>query len=122
MIWRCVTPRGFRARLAGYPQIWTRDTGVVFLKRGAHRRLQLIATARAALETMSAYQSARGLISPNVNPDTGFISTANAGAVDSNLWYLLGHYLYFNLSGDLLFLERHWPAIDRAMIWLEYQT
>lgn len=123
VIWRCVTPRGFRASglAAGYPQIWTRDNGVVFLGAAATGDPQLIATARAALETMSAYQSARGLISLNVNPDTGFISTENAGAVDSNLWYLLGHYLYFNLSGDLLFLERHWPAIDRAMIWLEYQ-
>jgi glycogen debranching enzyme len=123
VLWRCATSRGFRASglAAGYPQIWARDNGVVFLGAVATGEPELIDACRAALETMSAYQSSRGLIQLNVNPDTGYISTENAGAVDSNLWYILGHYLYFKTSGDGAFLARHWPSIDRAMIWLEYQ-
>jgi hypothetical protein len=81
----------------------------------------LLAAGRASLETMSAYQSRRGLIQLNVNPATGYISTENAGAVDGNLWYILGHYLHFKLTGDAAFLQRHWPNIDKALIWLEYQ-
>jgi hypothetical protein len=70
---------------------------------------------------MARYQSTRGMIQLNVNPDTGHVSTENAGAVDANLWFILGHYLHFKLTGDREFLTRWWPAIDRALIWLEYQ-
>ena len=41
--------------------------------------------------------------------------------VDANLWYILGHYLHHQLTGDLEFLERHWSSIERALIWLEFQ-
>jgi glycogen debranching enzyme len=94
---RCVTPYGFRAsaQQAGYPQIWGRDSMVTFLGAAASGDPELIAAGRASLETLGAHQSILGLIPLNVNPDTGAISTENAGACDSNLWYLLGHYLYF---------------------------
>jgi glycogen debranching enzyme len=120
---RCVTPNGFRASglAAGYPQVWARDNGIIFLGAVASGEAELIAAGRAALETLGAHQSLRGLIPLNVNPDTGFISTENAGAVDSNLWYILGHYLYFRTTGDTEFLLCHWPRIDRALVWLEYQ-
>lgn len=120
---RCATPYGFRASglAAGYPQIWARDNGVIFLGAVASGEPELIAAGRAGLETMSAHQSPRGLIQLNVNPDTGYVSTENAGAVDSNLWYLLMHYLHLRATGDCELLLRHWPNIDRAMAWLEYQ-
>jgi glycogen debranching enzyme len=120
---RCATARGFRASglAAGYPQIWARDNVITFLGAAAAGDPQLIATGRAALETMSAFQSRRGLIQLNINPDTGYVSTENAGAVDSNLWYILGHYLHFRLTGDSGFLLQHWASIDRALLWLEYQ-
>lgn len=120
---RCVTPFGFRASAlaAGYPQIWARDSVVSLLGAAASGDPALIAAGRASLETMGAHQSRRGLIPLNVNPDTGYISTENAGAVDSNLWYILGHALHFRVSGDTAFLARHWPTIDRALLWLEYQ-
>jgi glycogen debranching enzyme len=120
---RCVTPQGFRASglAAGYPQIWARDSIIIFLGAVASGEPELIGAGRAALETLGAHQSARGLIPLNVNPDTGYISTENAGAVDSNLWYILGHYLHLCATGDTVFLLRHWPCIDRALVWLEYQ-
>src|SRR5262245_35006669 len=120
---RCVTPSGFRASglAAGYPQIWARDNGIILLGAVASGDPQLIAAGRAALETLGAHQSQRGLIPLNINPDTSYISTENAGAVDSNLWFILSHYLLFRSTGDLAFLLGHWPAIDRALRWLEYQ-
>ncbi|MDM8528798.1 glycoside hydrolase 100 family protein [Anaerolineales bacterium HSG24] len=119
----CVTPHGFRASalVAGYPQIWARDSIITFLGAAATNDSTLIATGRASLETMSAYQSQRGLIQLNVNPDTGYISTENAGATDANLWYILGHYLYFQLTNDVEFLANHWASIGKALLWLEYQ-
>ena len=120
---RCCTPQGFRASAlaAGYPQIWARDNGVVMLGAVASGDPQLLATARAALELFGAHQSQRGLIPLNINPDTGYVSTENAGAVDANLWFILGHYLYARATGDLTLLRQHWPTIDRALLWLEYQ-
>jgi len=120
---RCATPMGFRASalVAGYPQIWARDNAIALLGAAAGQDPALIAVGRAALETMSAHQSPRGLIQLNVNPDTGYVSTENAGAVDSNLWYILGHYLHFQATGDAAFLLQHWASLDRALLWLEYQ-
>ncbi|MBX2997749.1 MAG: hypothetical protein KF893_04505 [Caldilineaceae bacterium] len=119
----CAVLSGYRASAltAGYPQIWSRDSVVIFIGIAATGDPQLIGAGRAALETMAAHQSRLGLIQLNVNPDTGYISTENAGAVDSNLWYIIGHYLHYHLSGDLDFLRRHWSSLDRALVWLDYQ-
>ncbi|MCB9139872.1 MAG: glycogen debranching protein [Caldilineaceae bacterium] len=120
---RCVTPNGFRASAlaAGYPQIWARDAVVTFIGASVTRDAELIACGRASLETMTRYQSPLGLIQLNVNPDTGYVSTENAGALDANLWYVLGHFLYYQLTSDEEFLRRHWSSIDRAVRWLAYQ-
>jgi GH15 family glucan-1,4-alpha-glucosidase len=123
VLYECATSDGFRASAlrAGYPQIWARDSIITFLGAATTGEADMLAAARSSLETMSRFQSQRGLIQLNVNPDTGYVSTENAGAVDANLWYILGHYLYFQLTHDLQFLLDHWPHIDRALTWLEYQ-
>jgi hypothetical protein len=120
---RAVTPHGYRASAlsAGYPQIWARDSVITYLGAIASEVPEIIAAGRAALETMSKHQSPLGLIQLNVNPDTGYVSTENAGALDGNLWYIIGHYLHFRQSGDREFLNRHWPCIDKALLWLDYQ-
>lgn len=120
---RCVTPHGLRASglPAGYPQIWARDSMIVFLGAAAIGDEKMIGAARASLEIMSRYQSCRGLIQLNVNPDNGYVSTENAGAVDANLWYIIGHYLHYKQTGDLAFLQQHWSHINRALEWLDYQ-
>ena len=119
----CVTPYGYRASglAAGYPQVWARDSAITFLGAAASGDESLFAAGRAALATLGKFQSSRGLIPLNVNPDTGYVSTENAGAVDSNLWFILGHYLHYQYTGDLAFLQQHWPTIDQAMRWLDFQ-
>ena len=119
----CVTPQGFRASAlaTGYPQIWARDSMITFLGAVASGDAELIAAGRASLETMGAFQSARGLVQLNVHPDSGYVSTENAGAVDANLWYILGHYLHFQYSDDTAFLAHHWISIESAVEWLMYQ-
>ncbi len=120
---KCVTPNGFRASglAAGYPQIWARDSAITALGAAATGDPELLECFRASLETLSKYQSPRGLIQLNVNPDSGYVSTENAGAVDANLWYVLAFYLYYHLTEDVAFIQQHWPTINQAIIWLEYQ-
>jgi len=120
---RCQTPHGFRASAlaAGYPQVWGRDSFMALLGAVAIQDAGLIQTGRASLETLGAAQSERGLVPLNVNPDTGYVSTENAGACDSNLMFILGHYLYFQTTHDLAFLQASWKQIEKAMTWLHFQ-
>ena len=120
---RCVTPSGFRASglAAGYPQVWARDNGVIALGAFASGDAELIATVREGLVTLGAHQSQRGLIPLNVNPDNGYISTENAGAVDTNLWFILLHFAHLQTTGDIGFLKENWDRITNALKWLEYQ-
>ena len=115
----CATPQGFRASAdrIGYPQIWGRDSIMTFVGAVASGDADLIAAGRASLQTLGEFQSPLGLIPLNVNPDNGFISSENAGAVDSNLYFILGHYLQYQISQDTTFLKESWPHIERAMTW-----
>lgn len=119
----CITPHGFRASAdpAGYPQIWGRDSAVTLLGALATGDPDLITAGRASLDTLGGSQSCWGLVPLNINPDTGYISTENAGACDANLWYILGQYALYKTTGDLESLKRCWPRITRALGWLQYQ-
>jgi glycogen debranching enzyme len=80
----------------------------------------LVPAVRVSLDTLTARQSPLGYIPLNVGSD-GNRSTANAGAVDSNLWYIIGHHLLDQTFGAQDVLERHCDAIERAMLWVRYQ-
>lgn len=120
---KCSTPFGFRASglAAGYPQIWARDSMATFLGAYASGEADLIQTGRTSLLTLGSYQDEIGFIPLNVNPDTHYISTENAGACDSNLWFILGYYLDYSVTQDTAFLKASWKQIEQAMIWLVYQ-
>jgi glycogen debranching enzyme len=120
---RCLTPVGFKASALpqGYPHIWARDAAIVSLGAYVSGEPDLLAAARASLETLSAHQSGLGLIPLNVDVASGTVSTENAGAVDANLWYILDHYNLFQATSDADFLRRHWPTLEQALLWLRYQ-
>lgn len=119
----CITPFGFRATAgrSGYPQIWGRDSILTFLGAAVSQDDELIRAGRASLETLAAHQSALGLIPLNVNPDTGYISTENAGTCDSNILFILGHFVHYITTHDRSFLENNWHHLEKALTWLEYQ-
>lgn len=119
----CVTDYGFRASAmtAGYPQVWGRDSVIMLLGAVASGDARLIEAGKRSLTTLGEHQSCLGLVPLNVNPDSGTISTENAGAVDSNLLFVLGHFLLFRTTGDLKYLENSWKYIQRAILWLQYQ-
>ncbi len=120
---RCATTDGLRASglAAGYPQIWARDSMMTALATAVTQDPTLLKATRASLEILGQHQSRNGLIPLNVNPESGHISTENAGALDANLWFIIGHYLYFLITHDQDFLAKHWLTIDRALVWLEFQ-
>lgn len=119
----CVTPDGFRASadLAGYPQVWGRDSVITLLGALASGDQQLIDTGRASLQTLESGQSCLGLIPLNLNPESGYISTENAGACDANLWYILGKFAIYKASGNEDEIKGSWKTITRALKWLQFQ-
>jgi len=123
VLYRCVTPNGYRAsaQTVGYPQIWGRDSFMIILGAVASQEGSLISAGRASLDTLGQFQSPLGLIPLNVNPDTGYVSTENAGACDSNLFFILAHYLFYRTTEDKDYLAASWHQIDKAFLWLQYQ-
>ncbi len=120
---RCATPCGFRASALqpGYPQVWARDSMIAALGAALTGEPALMAAFRASLDTLGSRQSDLGLIPLNVQPETGEISSENAGAVDANLWYVLGHYYHYLRTRDLEYLQANWSRLQRALLWLRYQ-
>ncbi|CAN5611190.1 hypothetical protein BH24DEI1_BH24DEI1_20610 [soil metagenome] len=120
---RCLTPLGFTASAleGGYPQVWARDSMITALGALATGDGALAAGVRASLETLASKQTELGMIHLNVDTRTGEVTTENAGAVDANLWFILGHYAYYLSVRDEGFLRAAWPGLERALLWLRYQ-
>ena len=119
---RCATERGFKASALqrGYPQVWARDSVITALG-AALTGDAFLDTFRVSLDTLTRHQSDLGMIPLNVHAETGEVSTENAGAVDGNLWYIIGQYYYYRLTGDVAYLRSNWRAVQRAFLWLRYQ-
>jgi glycogen debranching enzyme len=119
---RCVTPLGFRASATddGYPEVWARDAMIVLLGVCAAGLGSLEPAARASLETLAAGQSPLGALPISVDAQ-GRRGTANAGGLDGNLWYIIGHHALHATFGEMALLERNRDSIARAMLWARYQ-
>ncbi|AZI44373.1 glycogen debranching protein [Deinococcus psychrotolerans] len=119
----CASPLGLKASSlgSGYPQVWARDAPITALGALMTGDEELIQAVRVSLETLGAHQSALGMIPLNVDTRTGEVTTENAGAIDANMWFVLGHFAYHQTTGDAAFLRAAWPRLQAALTWLAYQ-
>jgi glycogen debranching enzyme len=113
------SPIGLMASPEGYPHVWARDSVITSL--GAQLLPGHEACLRTSLQTLAGQQSELGAIPNNVSVATGRLDHTNAGSVDSNLWFILGHAFQYRASGDVEFLRAQWPALEGALLWLRYQ-
>lgn len=113
------SPIGLMASPEGYPHVWARDSVITAL--GAALLPDHIGCLARSLQTLAGQQSELGAIPNNVSVATGRLDHTNAGSIDSNLWYILGHAYAYALAQDLSFLESHWLSLERALLWLRYQ-
>lgn len=113
------SPIGLMASPEGYPHVWARDSVITSL--GALLAPGHEACLQTSLLTLAGQQSELGAIPNNVSVATGRLDHTNAGSVDSNLWFILGHAFQYRASGDPAFLRRQWPALENALLWLRYQ-
>jgi glycogen debranching enzyme len=113
------SPIGLMASPEGYPHVWARDSVITSL--GALLSPGHEDCLRVSLQTLAGQQSELGAIPNNVSVATGRLDHTNAGSVDSNLWFILGHLFQYNVAGDTEFLRAQWPALEKALLWLRYQ-
>lgn len=119
----CASPLGLKASAlgSGYPQVWARDAPITALGALMTGDEALIEAVRVSLETLGAHQSELGMLPLNVDTRTGEVTTENAGAIDANMWFVLGHFAYHQTTGDTAFLRTAWPHLQAALTWLRYQ-
>jgi glycogen debranching enzyme len=113
------SPIGLMASPEGYPHVWARDSVITSL--GALLTPGHENCLRVSLQTLAGQQSELGAIPNNVSVATGRLDHTNAGSVDSNLWFIVGHVLQYRAFGDAVFLRENWPTLEKALLWLRYQ-
>jgi len=113
------SPLGLMASPEGYPHVWARDSVITGL--GATLTPGHENCLRTSLQTLAGQQSELGALPNNVSVSTGRLDHTNAGSVDSNLWYIIGHYVNHRMTDDTDFLRAYWPSLKRALLWLRYQ-
>lgn len=113
------SPIGLMASPEGYPHVWARDSVITSL--GALLLPGHENCLRVSLHTLASQQSALGAIPNNVSVATGRLDHTNAGSVDSNLWFILGHLFQYRADKNPEFLGTQWPALEKALLWLRYQ-
>ena len=113
------SPIGLMASPEGYPHVWARDSVITSL--GALLSPGHETCLRNSLITLANQQSELGAIPNNVSVATGRLDHTNAGSVDSNLWFVLGHAFQYRASNDVEFLRANWPILEKALLWLRYQ-
>ncbi len=119
----CASPQGLKASALaqGYPQVWARDAAITALGALLTGEADLLDAVRASLSTLGEQQSELGMLPLNVDTRTLQVTTENAGAIDANMWFVLGHAALHAAAPDPAYLETHWPRIEAALTWLRYQ-
>ena len=125
-----------------YKQVWARDSMISGLGLLLCQDTEGRAIHQRSLNSLGQFQSSLGKIAHNVGysgiDDPALIAlggrldnggserrivtdTTHAGCVDSNLWFILGHYYHFMLGNDTNLLARVWSSLEQALLWLRYQ-
>lgn len=116
---------GLRAGGNAYPEVWTRDAVISGLGMAAIGVPEARDLLVRSLRTLAAGQSRLGRIPNHViaaqgsEPPELIEDTVFAGAVDSSLWFIIGHYVL--IDSDEIDLVATWPHLEDAYRWLEYQ-
>ncbi len=123
-----------------YQQVWARDSMICGLGLWLCENPEGGKIHQRSLESLRQFQSPLGKIAHNVGysdvVDPALVAlggqlddgarqlvsdTTHAGCVDSNLWYILGHYYHYMQGRDSDFLRTVWQSLEQSLLWLRYQ-
>lgn len=118
----CATEAGFLAtptERSNYRRVWARDGAILSLAALCARDEELIAAARATLETLARHQGPHGEIPSNVDPLTGRVSYGGTtGRVDADLWFVIACAEYWRATRDGTFLDAMLDALEKVRFLL----
>jgi glycogen debranching enzyme len=119
---QCSTKHGLYASggFNGYKGVWSRDSNITLIGASTNNNPLFKEQWKKSLEILKHNQSKLGQI-PNAvlkferkNPEVDYKS------IDSNLWFLIGHYFYKKRYHDSTLFKEHENAIKKALTWLYY--
>ncbi|MFQ5878883.1 MAG: amylo-alpha-1,6-glucosidase [Dehalococcoidia bacterium] len=120
---RNATDHGFLASsgLDQYRAIWGRDACIAAI--GAHLTGEpdLLAAARRSLTTLMSTQAPLGQVAGVHWPQRGYWDWQEAGCTDATAWFVIALWHHFRTTTDGAFLASAWPAVCKAITWLQYQ-
>ena len=136
-------PLGLHGANEAYQQVWARDTmvsGLGLLLCGDPEASKIL---QRSFETLRTYQTPLGNIPHSVglanladpaliahgghlealpeHEGVAIIDTTHAGCIDSSLWYIVGEYYHYMVTGNRRVLQSAWTSLERALLWLRYQ-
>lgn len=117
---RCAEPTGIKAAAQYYPDVWARDSMITALGALLVGEPAFDTAVRNGLTRMAETMTETGHVW-NYIPHNGVPSGAINNAIDSNLWFLIGHGYYYRQRRDLAFVRQWLPAMERALFWLRCQ-
>lgn len=119
----CSTKNGLYASggKKGYAGVWARDSMITLIGASSDKNKLFKEQFKKSLITLAKYQSKLGQI-PNAvlhferkKPQVDFKS------IDSNLWFIIGHYLYKKRYKDSSLFSKYKKSIKKALLWIYYR-
>ncbi|MEJ2731899.1 MAG: amylo-alpha-1,6-glucosidase, partial [Deltaproteobacteria bacterium] len=122
LLGECSRPEGFLASPTddqNYRRIWGRDSVIIGLAALLTDDKELHDTFKRSLETLARHQGPHGEIPSNVDPKSERVSYGGmTGRVDADLWFIIGCGEYWKATGDLDFLGKMLPVIEKVRFLL----
>lgn len=126
-----MTPEGFsacslehnetRGTDENYRSVWARDGAITVIGALKLADEDIRACQRATLETLLGSVSPPGQIPSNVSIDSGKPDYSGVGgicAIDGGLWVIIAFYEFVRATGDLEFLRKWAPVMQRVIDWI----
>ena len=113
------TTQGFKASRNRYNAIWGRDGGIICLGAIVTEDADLIAASTRTLSVLQQRQTSLGQIPNHIDLDTGKV---NFYATDATAWWIIAVTSLCRAAQDKTMWVTFWPAVDKAITWLQYQA
>ena len=108
-----------QAKSRRYLDVFARDAVICGLGALADGNEKLIKAFRSSLITLAKHISPNGQIPFAVSPSNGMVRFRLPYSVDGNIWWLIGYWLYSELTPDKNFERQYKDIFYQSLAWLE---
>ncbi len=119
----CSTKYGLYASggVKGYKGIWSRDVNISLIGGSTDGELGFEDQWKKSLKILKNLQSALGQIPNAVLNLNKKKKQVDFKSIDSNLWFVIGHYFYKKRYKNKNLFNKHKESMKRAVEWLHYR-